>query len=355
MKDYFDYISPCPSSLFVGREREINLFKDQMKKVMSGEKSSKGIIIHGRPGIGKTSLINKLKTVASSCYVISKEVPLEGSQYFFDDLKGEILDVIKKKLSGKPKKRGKKGKNAPYLQRSPINKEKYFIEFFKKFIKGLDKNQKNIAKMGKSGIVVFIDKIERFVYLDLMIAFTLLKGILEKITTEIKGKPFNIPILFVIAAWERYYPRIKYILTNFEEIGVPTLNMADSKDLLAKYSSRVGISFTDEVSSLVIESSSNIPQMILYNAGYINAHCEGAREINKAIWFNLENTVKSGFDREIENIPEEEHKIFVAFSMLKENFAEVITLAQMTEMEVDLCASILHNLFERNIVIKEGE
>ncbi len=356
MTSPFDYISPCPSNLFVGREREINLFKDQMQKVMNGEKVSKGIIIHGRPGIGKTSLINKLKTVAdASCFVISMEVPLVGAEYFFDDLKAEIMDVTKRKLVGKPKKRGKDGKNAPYLRRLIIDKEKYFTNFYKKFTKGLDGNQKKILKQGKSGIVIFIDKIERFVNLDLMIAFELLKGILEKITTEIKGKPFNIPILFVISAWERYYPRIKYILTNFEEIGVPTLSMDEAKQLLQNLGNQAGITFSDEVSELIIETSLNVPQMIIYNAGYIYENREGAREITKDIWFNVENAVKIGFDRELENISDDERKVLQAFSMLKENFAEVITIAQMTGMEVDTCASVLHGLFEKNIVVKEDE
>jgi len=356
MKGPFDYISPCPSNLFVGREREISLFKKQMDRVMNGEETSKGLIIHGRPGIGKTSLITKLKTVAgASCYVVSKEVPLEGAQYFFDDLKADILDVIKRKLTGKPVKRGKDGKNAPYLMRLIPDKVKYLETFYKKFTKGLDKNQKNIVKAGKKGIVVFIDKIERFVNLDLMLAFELFKGILEKITTEIKGKPFNIPILFVLSAWERYYPRLKYILTNFEELGVPTLNMAEAKELLTRHSNQAGITFTDEVAELVIETSLNVPQMILYNAGYIHQASEGAREITKDIWFNIENTVKIGFDRELDAISDEERKVLQAFSMLKENFAEVVTVAQMTGMPIQECNQVMQGLFEKNILVKEGE
>ena len=190
MKGPFDYITPAPSNLFVGREFEISVFKEQLQKALAGDKSGKGLIIHGRPGIGKTSLINKLKTVAdASCYIVSKEVPLVGAQYFFDDLKGEILDVIKRKLVGKPIKRGKSGKNAPYLTRTFVDKEKYMVEFWKKFPKGLDGNQKNVAKAGKKGIVVFIDKVERFINLDLMVAYELLREILEQITTEVKGKP----------------------------------------------------------------------------------------------------------------------------------------------------------------------
>ncbi len=356
MKGPFDYISPCPSNLFVGREREASLFKGQMDRVMNGEETSKGLIIHGRPGIGKTSLINKLKTVAgASCYVVSKEIPLEGAQYFFDDLKAEILDVIKRKLTGKPVKRGKDGKNAPYLVRLIPDKAKYLENFYKKFTKNLDKNQKNIVKAGKKGIVVFIDKIERFVNLDLMLAFELLKGILENITTEVKGKPFNIPILFVISAWERYYPRIKYILTNFEEIGVPTLNMAEAKELLSKHSSQAGINFSDEVADLVVETSLNVPQMILYNAGYIHQNSGGAREITKDVWFNLENAVKIGFDRELDIISDDERKVLQAFSMSKENFAEVVTVAQMTGMAIESCGQVMQGLFEKNILVKEGD
>ena len=149
MKGPFDYISPCPSNLFVGRKREINLFKTQLQKVTAGEKTSKGILLHGRPGIGKTSLIEQLKAAAeSSCYVISTEIPLVGSQYFFDDLKEEINNVTKpKKPSAQAKKRGKTGKNTPFIMRSYeiVDKKKYLQEFFTKFTKGLDGNQKNIG------------------------------------------------------------------------------------------------------------------------------------------------------------------------------------------------------------------
>ncbi|MDD1777818.1 MAG: hypothetical protein LUQ65_06565, partial [Candidatus Helarchaeota archaeon] len=256
-----------------------------------GEKTSKGILLHGRPGIGKTSLIEQLKAAAeSSCYVISTEIPLVGSQYFFDDLKEEINNVTKpKKPSAQAKKRGKTGKNTPFIMRSYeiVDKKKYLQEFFTKFTKGLDGNQKNIVKKGKSGIVVFIDKIERFVYLDSMIAFDILKGICDNITTEIKGKPFNIPILFVVSSWSRYVPKIKYVLTNFEEIGVPSLSMAEAKELLAKRGNAAGVSFTDEVSELVAETSLNIPQMVIYNANYINEKREGAREINKTLCSKL--------------------------------------------------------------------
>lgn len=356
MKGSFDYVTPCPSNLFVGREFEISVFKEQLQKAIAGEKTGKGLIIHGRPGIGKTSLINKLKTIAdASCYIVSKEVPLVGAQYFFDDLKGELLDVIKRKLVGKPIKRGSSGKNAPYLTQTILNKEKYMLEFFKKFTKGLDGNQKNIDKAGKKGIVVFIDKVERFLNLDLIIAFEILRDLIDQITTEVKGKPFNIPIMFVLSSWERYYPRIKYILNNYSDIGIPTFSMTEAKQLLNNLSGKAGIKFDDEVANLVIESSLNVPQMIIYNAGFINDHLEGAREVSKDAWYNLENSVKIGFDRELENISDDERKILQAFSALKENFAEVVTLAQLTGMEINAAAAVLHTLFERNVVVKEED
>ncbi|HUX98875.1 MAG TPA: ATP-binding protein [Candidatus Deferrimicrobium sp.] len=354
----FDYISPSPSKLFVGRSREITNFKEQLQKVIAGERTEKGILIHGRPGIGKTSLMNKLKEVAeSSCYVISTEVPLVGSAYFFDDLKGAINEVTKDRKSQKPIKRGKSGKNAPYIQRAHeiIDLNKYYLEFYKKFTKGLDGNQKNIAKKGKRGLVIFIDKIERFAYLDQMIAFDLLKGICENITTEIKGKPFNIPILFVISAWARYVPKIKYVLTNFKEIGVPTLGLAEARDLFTKHASAAGLSFSDEVSELIIESSLNIPQMILYNGKYISDNRKDAREITKDLWYNFEAGVKSGFTRELDQVDENERKILQAFSMEKENFADVLTLAQGTDMQINECEKIIQKLASKKIISKEGD
>ncbi|NVM55467.1 MAG: ATP-binding protein [Candidatus Helarchaeota archaeon] len=354
----FDYISPCSPSNFIGRKREINLFEEQMRKVMSGEKTSKGIIIHGRSGIGKTSLINTLEGIAaSSCYVLSKEIPLIGAQYFFDDLRAEINEVTKPKKPQKPKKRGKKGKKAPFVKRSYelIDRNKYTEEFFKKFTKGLDGNQKKIVKKGKQGIVIFIDNIERFLYLDLDIAFDLLKGTCDRITTEVKGKPFNIPILFVISTWERYYPKIKYILSNFEDIGIPTLNMADATKLLDKHASSAGISFAEEIKERLIETSLNVPQMILYNGKYIYENRGEAREITKEVWNNIEGGVKTGFDRELEEISEEERKIFQAFSMETLNFADTISLAQATGMQVNECETELQKLISKKMLSKVGD
>ncbi|MHA1265855.1 MAG: hypothetical protein ACTSRS_11535 [Candidatus Helarchaeota archaeon] len=354
----FEYMVPASQSDFVGRTREIDLFKMQMDKIMAGEKTAKGLIIHGRSGIGKTSLINKLVDIArSSCYVISHEIPLVGAEYFFDDLKAEIENLPKGKPFQKPQKRGKKGKKAPFIMRSYeiINLEKYLEEFFKKFTKGLDGIQKKVVKKGMKGIVVFIDNVERFLYLDLDIAFELLKGICERITTEVKGKPFNIPILFVIAAWERYYPKIKYILTNFEEIGVPTLNMTDAKALLAKQEAKAGIKIADEVKERLIETSVNVPQMILYNGAYINENRGDTREITKEMWNEqLEAGVKVGFDRELEGISEGERKILQAFSMETVNFADAVTIAQGTGMQIEECIAELQNLISKKIVSKEG-
>ncbi len=355
----FDYMSPCSSSNFVGRKREIALFKEQMEKVMAGEETAKGIIIHGRSGIGKTSLMNKLVDIAkSSCYVISHEIPLVGAQYFFDDLRAEVDNITKGKPFQKPAKRGKKGKKAPFIMRSYEiqNLEKYYEEFYKKFTKKLDGNQKKVVKKGYKGIVIFIDNIERFNVLDLNIAFDLLKGVCDRITTEVKGKPFNIPILFVVSAWERYYPKIKYVLTNFEEIGVPTLNMTDARQLLEKNASGAGISFEDEISERMVEASLNVPQMILYNGAYISANRGDAREITKALWNEkLEAGVKLGFDHEFEGISEGERKVLQAFSMETVNFAEAITVAQGTGMELNQCVSELQKLTSKKVLSKEGD
>ncbi|NVM29231.1 MAG: ATP-binding protein [Candidatus Helarchaeota archaeon] len=356
----FDYMTPCSPSNFVGRKREIDLFKAQMDKVMAGEETAKGIIIHGRSGIGKTSLINKLVTVAqnSSCYVISHEIPLVGAEYVLDDLRAEIETLPKGKPFQKPTKRGKKGKKAPFVKRSYeiIDREKYLAEFFKKFTKKLDGNQKKVVKKGMKGIVVFIDNIERFLFLDLDVAFDILKGICDQITTvDKKGRPFNIPILFVISAWERYYPKIKYILTNFEEIGVPTLNMADANELLMKHETGAGLSIDEEVRERLIETSLNVPQMILYNGGYISENREGVREITKDLWNEkLEADVKTGFDRELVGISEGERKIMQAFSMETVNFADLVKISQGSGLQLKECEAELNNLISKKMISKEA-
>ena len=60
--------------------------------------------------------------------------------------------------------------------------------------------------------------------------------------------------------------------------------MTDAKQLLSKNSSGAGISFEEEISERLIEASSNVPQMILYNGSWVSANRGEVREITKTLW-----------------------------------------------------------------------
>lgn len=132
--------------------------------------------------------------------------------------------------------------------------------------------------------------------------------------------------------------------------------MTDANELLGKHEAGSGISIDEEVKDRLIETSLNVPQMILYNGAYIIQNRGDAHEITKEVWNErLEAGVKSGFDREFESISEGERKILQAFSMETVNFADSVTIAHATGMQINECQSELQSLTSKKIISKEGE
>ncbi|MHA1229604.1 MAG: hypothetical protein ACTSRP_00790 [Candidatus Helarchaeota archaeon] len=323
-------LEPCQPKFFVGRKREKNQILDILNKIANGEDTSHGLIIHGREGIGRKSFLSQVESLAKSndFMIIRYDVPLTNIEGYFDIISNELDEITKPPEKRKPIT--KPGKKAPLLKSAYeiIDMTKYIDSFLKKIVKKIPKVIKNIKgkKFNKKGILVISNLAERFVMLNYDSAFDVLKAITEAVRNDVKNP--NMPILFLLSVWEKYYPKIRYTLKDFHEIGLPTLNNMDALELLEKRAEAAGIKFSDEIKENLIRHSGGIPLMLVYNAGWIYENRGEARELGKEVWFKAEGGVKEGFGRELKGLTEEERKVLQAFAMENANFADVDLIAR---------------------------
>lgn len=351
----FNYYEPCSADLFVGREREITEFVNQLQ----GDKKS--VFIHGRPGIGKTSLtLNLIERAKKEGFsVIEKQVPLIETEAFFDELGPEIKNIFKPKKPAKPAKPGAKkalGKNCPLIKRAyEVSADPNYLEtFIKKFMNLVKAIGKELTKKFKKGIVIFVDKVERFIYLGYDFAFDLFNILSQKFQEETPKQP-RLPIMFVLIGEERYAPKIKYTLKNFQEIGLPKLNSAQCTDLLIRREKIAGISLNDEVKNKIFENSQGIPQIIIYNANILIETGKDVKEYDMQAWKANEGVIKEGFGRELTGLSDNERKVLHAFAMEPANFSDIGMLIRATQIERDELLSTLEKLLQKGNVAKEGE
>jgi len=355
MKDALNYQVPCPENLFVGRERLIKNFEENLSKAVM-----KSLFIKGRPGIGKSSLLEKFASMARSkgFLIIKQKTPLVENEAFFDQLLPDIKNIFKPKKPVKPGAKKKLGKNCPLIKKTYeiVDEEKYLIQFIKKFCNNKILNfRKDLTKKAKKGIVILVDNVERFIYLASEKAFDLFHDIVVKFEeTDEKKKLEPTPIIFVLFGEERYAPKIEYSLSNFEIMGIPKISYKESYDILASRESSAGISIDDDVKNKLIENSQGIPQNLLYNTAKIVEE-SGLSTFDKAEWEKFESMIKDGFDNEFKGISENERKILQAFAMEPANFADVDMLMRATSIERENILNILNNLAQSGKVSNEGE
>ncbi|MHA1144661.1 MAG: AAA family ATPase [Candidatus Helarchaeota archaeon] len=349
MIDAFNYYKPA-GSFFVDRQRELQLFKDIL------ETKKKSIFIHGRPGIGKTSLVEQcMKSAVTIGYMtLSYDVPLINSEAFFDLLIPDVLNIFKqKKSTGKPPKLGK---NCPLIKRSYEiqDEETYTKNFILKFNKKIIKMRKLLQKQGKKGIVIFVDRVERFIFLANEVAFDIFNKITQAFEETTPKIPDPLPIYFVLVGDDRYAPKIKFSLSNFETLGIPKITAAVANEMLNKREIQAAVNISEEVRKKIFESSQGIPELILYNT---NMLCEktGKREIGLTEWNEVEAQVKEGFAQELEGLSDETRALLQAFAMEPVNFADVDMLVRATGIERETVLSTLNELAEKHLIQNEGE
>ena len=355
MKDALNYQVPCPENLFVGRERLIKNFEENL-----GKDVMKSMFIKGRPGIGKSSLLEKFASIARSkgFLIIKQQTPLMENEAFFDQLLPDIKDIFKPKKPPKPGAKKKLGKNCPLIKKTYeiVDEEKYQIQFMKKFCNNKILNfRKDLTKKAKKGIVILVDNVERFIYLASEKAFDLFHDIVVKFEeTDEKKKLEPTPIIFVLFGEERYAPKIEYSLSNFEIMGIPKITYKESFDIISSRESSAGISIDDDVKNKIIENSQGIPQNLLYNTSKL-AEASDSTSIDKPQWEKSEAMIKDGFDNEFKGIGENERKILQAFAMEPANFADVDMLMRATSIERENILNILNTLAQSGKVSNEGE
>ncbi len=349
----FNYHEPCSPDLFVGREREIEKFTGLLQADVK-----KSVFIHGRPGIGKTSLIKVLVEQAKKegFMVIEKPVPLIDTEAYFDQLAPLIKDVFKPPKPPKPGAKKQLGKNCPLIKKSyEISQDpKYLDDFIKKFWKFVGKMGKELPKKFKKGIAIFIDNAERFIYEGCDYALDLFNLFSEKFEEETPKQP-RTPIMFVLVTEDRHAPKMRFSLKNFMEIGLPKLSSAESAQLIAKRQKAAGILIEDEVKDKIFENSGGIPQMIIYNANTLIEENKGAGELTLELWKGSESLIKDGFGRELSDLPEDERKILHAFAMEPVNYSDINMLMRASQIEREGLLRTLNQLAQKGLINNEGE
>lgn len=81
---------------FVGREAQVNLFGDIVRRLVLGKETKKALVVNGPVGIGKSSLVNMMKEIAAkhNCLMIVSRPSLPTPLAFFDAIFKEISDKV---------------------------------------------------------------------------------------------------------------------------------------------------------------------------------------------------------------------------------------------------------------------
>ncbi|TFF88726.1 MAG: ATP-binding protein [Promethearchaeota archaeon] len=349
-------LDKCPPKFFVGRKREKEQFLKILHKIADQEDISHGLILHGRAGIGKKSFLEQVENIAESenFEVIRYDVPFSNPEGYFDYINNILQQIHKPKEKQKPIK--KPGKKAPLLKRPyEIKKdlEKYIGQFLKKIVKKLHKTINKLdKKKNKKGILVISNLFERFIILNNDTVFRVLEAIDKEIRATEK-KP-NQPILFLISVWEKYFPKFRYELGDFHEIGLPTLNNEDARELLQKRATAAGIQLSDEIKDNLIRHSGGIPLNLVYNEKLLYENRGDARELGKDVWFEVEGEVKQDFGRELEKLNDEEREVLQAFAMENSNYADVDAIARSIDATAEETKPILEKMVGKYLS-KEGD
>ncbi len=198
MTTKFDFLRPADSDSFLGRRKEISDFSNLLRGFRQG-KGSNGTIIVGKPGIGKTSLLQMFKRTAESDRLETTDFELNFQQKVRTTVSELYHEIIEPRLSiEKRKKYEKKRVDIPAI--SAESEPKKTVEAF---LKNLE-----LAELS-SPIIIFIDNVDRaeisgygkiiVALVDLISSFTQL----------------NIPIFLVLSmlesTWETLKPQIGHV------------------------------------------------------------------------------------------------------------------------------------------------
>ncbi|MEM1723494.1 MAG: ATP-binding protein [Candidatus Jordarchaeales archaeon] len=251
-------LSPAASDTFTGRSDEVRFFQRFILDVKSGSETRRAVLVSGIPGIGKSSLLNKFRDIASveGVTTIPLTVSFSRARTFFEEVKKRLDSLApgaRKKLIGEK----------PFAAPPPLPKEvdSAFEELFiGRFMEDMDKVKEAITRP----VFFFCDSFERFAWLGYNSAYPLFRRVLSVFAES------GFPAFFVVAAERDFVGEIVGGASNlFHVVELGPMPISDMRVLIQKLSGKLGFKVEEKVVDEMIKDSGGIPYklcLLLYSS-----------------------------------------------------------------------------------------
>jgi len=251
-------LSPAGSDVFTGRPDEVRFFQRFISDVKAGAETRRAVLVSGIPGIGKSSLLNKFRSIADveGIAVIPLNVSFSEARLFFEEVKKRLDSLApgaRKKLMGEK----------PFVAPPPLPKEvdaAFEESFMKRFMEDMDKIGDALSKP----VFFFCDSFERFACLGYSSAYPIFRKVLSAFSEN------GFPVFFVVAAEKSFVGEIMGGAGEFfHVVNLEPMPMPDMRVLVQRLSEKLGFRVEERVAEEMIKDSGGIPHklcLLLYSS-----------------------------------------------------------------------------------------
>lgn len=353
---------------FSGRKTQVDSIIDSLFQTINGNPTH--TIITGDRGIGKSSLLVQTKVLATGNDRLSElldiDLGIENYDFIvawhdadFEQTPQNVSVGLVKDLQSNATK---------FLSKINIEldiagfvnvsqretNDKSVSELVNEFCKRIEKAAKEVEKKEKSGILLFIDEIDRMDPRSGMATFL-------KLATEKLNRDGVSNVAFVCAgitgAVQQMEEDHASIFRTLKDVPIPRLNYIDSKEILVKGFCKVGVTYDNEILHSVYRLSAGFPEPVHLLGSELLAVDEDGHlsldDCEKAKINVIENVRKNQLQSLLKQAGSGNYQIILEAMAEHENTnVPLEVISRHIDLEQNQYSTNISNLVKRNIIHK---